>query len=437
MGKIAVIGGGLAGLSSAVLLSEAGYQVELFEAAPKLGGRAYSFHDSLTNDIIDNGQHIMMGCYTETLRFLKLTQSLNRISVNKNLKINFLSREKGLLKLEAKSGFYPVNLLLGLLGFKMLDWKERLEILKVFSRLFFIKPGLSSNLTVFQWLKKERQSDKTIKSFWEILVAGALNTEINIASAEIFISMLKTIFLTGNKAAAIIIPKTGLSELFCENALDFIIKHGGKVHLSMPVSSLETQDNRIMKIVLKNSTRDDFDFIISAVPFYALNKILQRESCFASINDTLRTSPILSAHLWLKENNFAEEFYGLIDSPVHWVFNHDSYITIVISSADKLIQKSKEEILRLMLAELEAFFSFFRKENVYHSIVIKEKRATFVPDIDSPGRRAGINLNITNLVVSGDWTNTGLPATIESAILSGRLAFNEIVRIFGTETERV
>jgi len=129
MKKIIIIGGGFAGLSSATFIANSGHKVELIEASPKLGGRAYSFKDDETGSVIDNGQHILMGCYKETLRFLKLIGADKNFSFQGRLKVNFLNDSGKLFRLEATQLFYPLNLLFGLLNFEALSFINRLLLL--------------------------------------------------------------------------------------------------------------------------------------------------------------------------------------------------------------------------------------------------------------------------------------------------------------------
>lgn len=417
--KCAIIGGGLAGLSAAVYLAQADLQVELFEGSPKLGGRAYSFTEKTTGHIIDNGQHIMMGCYNETLKFLRLIGALEKLSFQESLSVNFVDKSLGLAPLKTSKHFYPVNLISGLLSYKALKFSERLEILRLFAKLLFRNPADLEGLTVLEWLKKEKQSTRTIAAFWEILSTGTLNADIHKASASIFAPILKEMFLKGSRAASIILPGTGLSELFCEDSQRFIQSHGGSISLSEPVKSLEIQDCKVSKLILEEREVTGFDFVISAVPYYSFSRIFPEEFVKTLQMDGITYSSILSLNIWIKENPFNEKFYGLIDSPVHWVFNHNKFITIVISNAYEIIEKSREDLEDLIFSELEKFFPQFKRKSVLGTKLIKEKRATFVPDSHIMKKRPPAVSSIRNLFLSGDWTATGLPATIEGAVKSG------------------
>lgn len=419
MKNILVIGGGFAGLSAAAYLSKSGYKVKLFEASPKLGGRAYSFSDEATGDIIDNGQHIMMGCYHETLNFLRMTNSLNNVSIQKNLRVVYAHSSKGLMSLSASSGIYPINLLIGFLKFKALSLVERISIVKLFLRLKFNSNNDFNKISVKQWLEREGQSQNAIRSFWEILTVGALNTSSEKASALMFTSILNQIFLKDSHSASIIIPATGLSEMYCTGAAEYIRSTGGDICLSSGVERINIENDNVTAVIVNDREYKDFDYIISAVPFFAVNKMFSSD--LVPI-EHFTPSSILSVHIWLKNNPFTEEFYGLIDSEVHWIFNHKNYITIVISNADKFMLMIREDICKMIVQEIKRYFSFFSDEMIMSYKIIKEKRATFIPDDNISQHRPHTITRINNLFLAGDWVKTGLPATIESAVKSGRLA---------------
>ncbi|MCX6170935.1 MAG: hydroxysqualene dehydroxylase HpnE [Ignavibacteriales bacterium] len=426
MKRVIVFGGGFAGLSTSVYLAENNFEVTLLEASPKLGGRAYSLLNDSQNDIFDNGQHILMGCYEETIAFLKKINSLDKLEIQKSLSIPFVKRGGSIHRLDSKKYFYPLNLLYGIMNYKALSVKERLKVIDFFLDLLCCYSCDLKDKTVSEWLKCKNQSDNSIKAFWEILVVGAFNTTVEKASAEIFAEILKRIFLTGNNSAAILLPKAGLTQLYIEDSIKFITNRKAKINLSEKVIKIILEGNKITGIVTDRNTYNEFDFVISAVPAYALEKIDFLSNQKIEFPG-LEYSPIVNVHLWLKENPFNEKFYGLIDSKIHWVFNHGKHISLTASSADILTKMENEKIVDEFISELERYFPIFHREIILDSKFIKEKRATFVPDIVSNELRKNFFLSFENLFFAGDWINTGLPSTIESAVLSGRLAAGNVI----------
>ena len=419
MKKIVIIGGGFAGLSSASFLSNSGFKVELLEASPKLGGRAYSFVDNETAAVIDNGQHILMGCYYETLNFLKLIGSEEKLSKQSHLSVNFVKQHFELCPLLVSSAFFPFNLLSAVFNYSAVSFYEKLLFIKFFTKIYLYVEKDLKKLTVFEWLIKEKQTTNLIKSFWEILAVSALNTDIKKASANIFASVLKRIFFRGNAASVIILPSLGLSETYCDNALSFINGNNGNISLSESVIKLTFQENVIKEIITSKRVITDFDYLISTLPLYALKKVINGNNCFPDFE--LEYSSILTVHLFLKENRFENTFYGLIDSPVQWVFNKGSHLTVVISNADKFIDASNEEIINLILSELKKYI-LLESSDLTKYRIIKEKRAGFVPSNNILDKRPSAYTPYKNFFLAGDWTATGLPATIESAVKSGRIA---------------
>lgn len=425
MKKVIVVGGGLSGLSTAVFLANKGIKSHLIEASPKLGGRTYSFNEDDFQTEIDNGQHILMGCYNYTFDFLKTIDALDRVEFQKNLNVNFVNHKGEINKLSGDKLFYPFNLLIGILSYKALSIKERILILNFFLKILITKPNIYRNFTTLELLKKFNQTENSIKSFWEIIHVGTLNTELKLSSAELFVRILKTIFFTGNHSTKIVLPKFGLSKVFIENAVSFLERNGSEISLSERVTDFEINEGSIKKVVTNKREIVNFDKVVLSVPQFALNKF---DSITESLNIDfeLKYSPILSVHIWLNENPFNEKFYGLIDSDIHWIFNHNKHVTLVTSSAERFMNLSEDEISEKFIKELETRFSDFNKNKIIGLKIIKEKRATFIPSVETEEKRLNLKRRFGNLIISGDWTNTELPSTIEGAIKSGFLAASEI-----------
>lgn len=427
MKKILVIGGGFAGLTSSVFLSNKNFKVTLLESSPKFGGRAYSILNTKQKSFYDNGQHIMMGCYKDTLDFLSIINSRDLLDIPSSLSINFVKRGGELALLKASQYHYPFNLVKAILNFKGLRTKSRIKIIDFFLDLLCCYSCDLKNKTVIMWLKEKKQTEESIKYFWEILVVGALNTTIEKASALIFAEILKRIFFDGNQSATIVISKVGLTELYVEPSIKFLTEKGSELKLSEKVTKFETDGNKIVRVLTEKNIYENFDYIVSAIPTYALSRILENSKIKSLPIPNLEYSPILNVHLWLENNPFTEAFYGLLGSHIHWIFNRGDHISITISSAESLMNCSDEEILDLIYSDLEIFFPIFKPSLVKDFKVIKEKRATFIPDISSVYNREEINSPFDNLLLAGDWTNSFLPATIESAVLSAKQVLDKIL----------
>ncbi|MFO7525946.1 MAG: FAD-dependent oxidoreductase, partial [Ignavibacteriaceae bacterium] len=220
------------------------------------------------------------------------------------------------------------------------------------------------------------------------------------------------------------LPKSGLSETYCNQAEFFIQKRDGKINTSHTVNGFKIEDHRITEVYTDSGIISDFDFVVSAIPLYALEKIIP-VSYLDKIPE-LKYSSILTVHIWLKDNPLRENFYGLINSPLHWIFNKKTHLTLVISDADYLIDQTKDEILSLVSIELKNFAGI-NEDQITDFQVIKEKRATFIPSENINNLRPTVRTGLKNLFVAGDWIDTGLPSTIESAVKSGRMAAEAIL----------
>lgn len=429
MKHVIVVGGGLAGLSTAVYLSEKNIKVTLLEASPKLGGRTYSLKNENQNDIYDNGQHLMMGCYDETLSLLKELGSYEKVELQKQMAITFVEEGGIQTKLKAPRIFYPLNLLLAILKYKTLSLKDRFRIIDFIMDLGCCADEDLKNLTVIEWLLQKDQNDETIKKLWEILIVGTMNTTPEKASAQVFDEVLREVFLGGSRASKIVLPKVGLSELFTIPAEKFLESKKCIIKTSEKVENVTLQNDKIVVIKTNKSIYENFDAVVFAIPPYSFDKISFLDSLgkitshrFQLFVGEFKYSSILNIHLWLKENPFTEKFYGLIESEIHWLFNHGKHISLTVSSADALCEMENEMILEDFYSELKIYFPIFKKELVTEWKIIKEKRATFVPDCASNELRKSITSPFPNMFFAGDWTDTELPATIEGAVLSGRLA---------------
>ncbi len=418
MKKILIIGGGLSGLSSAVFLSNYGYQIELIEASPKLGGKTYSFN--FNGSIVDNGQHILMECYSNTLEYIDLIGSRKLFDFQESLSITSVDANGNTYKLKTPKYAYPLNHLIGFLRYKLFTLRERVVIIRLLLKIKFMDNNAAKNKTLYEFLVEQNQSDRTIALFWDNLVVSAMNTKIEMASAEMFIRMVKIIFFTNKRSANIVIPKTDLSSGFVKPAQNVIVDKEGKISTSERVISFSVEQEKIVTVETTKRTISDFDIVISALPVYGLSRITLKNGEIKFKLPTLKYSPIVSVHVWLDVNPFTEKMIGLVGGEFDWLFNHGDYITLIKSSAEKLSAIQNNEVIKIVFSELKKYFAIFTNREIKDYVVLKEMRATFISDLDSIEQRNSIFNTYSNLFLAGDWTNTGLPATIEGAIKSGK-----------------
>ncbi len=438
---VLIIGGGVAGLSAAVECSDQGLSVLIVEQKPRLGGRTYSFIHQETGDEVDNGQHLLMGCYHSTLKFLQLINRFDQVEIQKNLSITFRRSNHGASTLFAVHLPAPLNVLVGLLRLNTLTISERLSLLRVGLELIIKNPDTNKHLqtiSVAQWLDEMKQPSANKKYLWDIIAIGALNDVPDKISAALFVTVLQSVFFGKRMNSSIVIPKSGLSSVLVDGAVEFIQQHNGKLLLNTSVTKIKYLNSTIQKIYLDNDEVISPKAVISAVPYFDISKLFVNPEIIGLKNlDKFISSPIISIHLWFDVHFMDEEFVALIDSPIHWVFNKTKihgknntrlmYLALVISGAHDLIDVDKEQLVQLAYKELQRFYPTASVASIVHSMVIKEKRATFSPMVGVEQYRPSHTTSINNLFLAGDWTDTKLPATIEGAVQSG-FACSELVK---------
>ena len=228
-GRVVIIGGGFAGLTAGVRLSQRGFEVLVLERRNHLGGRAYSFIDSKTGDVVDNGQHLFMGCYHHTISFLKTIGRLDRLKFQARPRVDFLDRTQGFTSFDCPPLPAPLNVLAGLVRMKGLSAGDKLRALNV-GRAIKSNGRLSpDSLTVDQWLGELGQSERIRKRFWNPMVIATLNQSPDIASARMLKVVLKEAFGGDSNSANIGISRVGLSDLYTDGASDFIKSTGGDI----------------------------------------------------------------------------------------------------------------------------------------------------------------------------------------------------------------
>ncbi len=430
---VLIIGGGVAGLAAAVDCSSNGLSVMLVEQKPRLGGRTYSIIHPETGDEVDNGQHLMMGCYRSTVKFLSMIGSLDLVSIQKNLSITFRRSGLGATTLSAVALPAPFNVLIGLLRLKTITISERLSLLRIGFELIIKNPDTNKHLqsmTVTQWLDEMNQPTANRKFLWEIIAIGALNDIPDKISAALFVKVLKSAFFGKRINSSIIIPKKGLSTLLIDRAEQYILNHGGTILTNTPVKKISVDYTTILSVELEPGVIIKPKTIICAVPYFDIPKIfpLPKNIGIPHIEKFI-SSPIISIHLWFDVHFMDEEFVAFIDSPIHWAFNKSKiygkenerlmYLALVISGAHDHIEEDKEQLVKMAHTELQRFYPTSAAALIVHSLIIKEKRATFSPRVGLEQFRPTNTTPITHLFLAGDWTDTKLPATIEGAIQSG------------------
>jgi len=438
---VVVIGAGFAGLSAAVALAERGVRVTVLEGKPALGGRAYSFTDPDTGDFVDNGQHVLMGCYGETLDFLKRIGAYDELVFQDDLKIEMLAGpgQSAVLKTARLPG--PLHMTAALFGYRHLTIADRLSVMRGGLRMLAMRRFSDDELrrlTVVQLMDRLGQSERARRCFWYPLSIATLNDEPDSSSAQQLVEVLKRAFFSRRRRdSAFVYSRVGLTDLYCTGATRLIERAGGTVlsHSIVEMLELGAQGN-VASVRLRDGRRIDASNFISAVPAPQLLRFLPENAIadpFFARFTGLSSSPIICVHVWLDREVTNSAFIGFIGTTTQWLFNkrqifaqrgeaHPGYLSFVISGARKLVDRSNQEILDIVINDLHAMIPASREAKVVKSLVLKEKNATIAPDLRSLELRPTAKTPIANFFLAGDWIQTQLPATIESAVISGRAA---------------
>ena len=439
--KVVVLGAGYAGLACAAELVARGHEVTLLEARALLGGRAHSFVDPKTGLVLDNGQHILMGCYHETLALLRNLGVFGRLITPARLHVPYLSA-RGASSLTATAPA-PLHLLSALLHFRELGFRDKLAAVRLALRL---RAGQNPrpDETVAAWLARWRQTPDVVRALWEPLCLAALNEPVASGSASLFATVIRRTFLAGAADSTIYLSRVGLSELFGGEVETLLEMCGGCLRVQAPVAALGFDGPRVAEIRLADGAALQPEAVVSALPWHVLRGLLPAESKLAGACRELGEAPIVSLHLWMDRVVLDEPFIGFLDSPLHWLFSRDliqgrtpghpgHVVTAVISGAREMLEVGAAELEELTLREMRRFLPAAREAAVLHRMVYKARSATFAATPGGETLRPGPVTPWSNLWLAGDWTDTGLPATIEGAILSGRRA---AAAVDATETKK-
>lgn len=434
--SVTIIGAGIAGLSTAVFLTEKGFEVTILESSPKAGGRAYSFFDPERKMFFDNGQHILAGWYENTFEYLKIIDSFKLLNFQKTLEVNFINTKREIFKLKCTDDDPPMNLVKGLLKFKALNIIDKIYLKNINKILNSDENDFRIYSNTAELLKGIKQTSNLIKYFWEPLILAVFNTNPEKVATALFVNVMKTGFEEG-KDSNLVIPSVDLNTLLVNNTLKYFKEKNVTFKTGSKVISIDISD-KVNFIVTETGEKIVSDFYVTAVPFFTFKKLFD-EKIYSENNfeaDKLRSSAIVSVHIFLNEDipeamipDNSLGMTGLIGTTVQWIFlRNRRHISLVISGADEtgLTEKKSEEIFEICQSDLNKTIKDFDKLDISGYKVIKEKRATFIPDRDSENFRPDQKTKYSNLFIAGDWTDTGLPSTIESAVKSAKI-ISEII----------
>lgn len=424
MNPVVIVGAGLSGLSAGVALAAQRIPVVVLEQKAREGGRAFSFHDAATNTEVDNGQHVLIAGYTGTFTLLRTIGSLSLLDVQPLPRLVIHHPERGLRTLVLPPLPSPAHLLLGVLASNFFSGPGKREIVRAGASLLRVRPETLREMTVEAWLDRVGQSRETREMFWEPLAVAMMNERTSAAAASVFVRSMRTAFLGGWRNAALAVPRVGLSRLFAEPACRFITDHGGSVRRSSRVVATVTREGAAASVVLGDGRRVECSALVLAVPASVLPTVAPPEVSKTPALQAAASfpmSPIVSIHLWFGHEWMPRPMVGVVGKTIEWIFRKNGYVSAVISAAHGPAAWTNERLTAVAVDDLRSVFGC-RIGPPLRSLVIRERRATvsLTPAVETA--RPDARTPLPNLFLAGDWTATGLPATIEGAVTSGMRA---------------
>jgi zeta-carotene desaturase len=422
MRKVLIAGGGLAGLSAAAALGSAGFEVDLFESRPFLGGRATSYAlpgaAGEEPETIDNCQHILLRCCVNLLDFYRRLGVRDRIRFYREFffvepggRISVLRRGRlpapfhftgSFWKMRCLSGADKLGIARGLMAIR----RERARRADL------------ERISMLDWLLQKRQTPRAIDRFWRQVLVSAVNEDLERMAAVHGFHVFWRGFLASPDAYEMGVSSVPLGELYSAGAWKAMSQV--RLHLRSAVEAVEAGG----MVVAGERVRGDFS--ICALPFERLESVGLPAPGFEH-------SPITGVHLWFDREITTLPHATLLDRTMQWMFNKDGgrYLQLVVSASRELTNLPRGEIIDIAMGDLRLYFSKVHEARLVKAHVVKEQRATFSAAPDTEALRAAAQSAGSGVFLAGDWTNTGWPATMEGAVRSGYRAAEEVTRAAG------
>jgi len=473
--RVAVVGAGVAGMTAAAELAARGMRVVLFEQRKALGGRASSFYDPRAGIQIDHGHHAVMGCCTNVLDLLHRADVMDCFQRERVL--NFVA-PGGRVHRFAPGRWLPapLHLLVGLWRLRLLLPGERLGVMRTMSRLAGRRLSeTESRRPIETWLRWQGESDRAIEQFWTPLLVSALSETLDRIAVAAARKVCRDGMLAARDAYELYLPTCSLHAIFHERMGDWLRRLGVEMRLPARVARVQQHPAaqpkrarmRAVGITLANGESLPFDFIILAVPWHSVRGLLPAEMLAwmpeLAVIHRYEPAPITAVHLWFDRPITPLPHAVLPGRMSQWLFRlpqsnrsipaaangrslvnnrqsadispaappaHDHY-QVLISAAYEAAAMPKERLVERVVGELHELGRDARDAQLQHRRVSTQLRAVFSPAAGLEPYRPGPDTAAENVVLAGDWTATGWPSTLESAVRSGRMAAERVLERLG------
>jgi squalene-associated FAD-dependent desaturase len=419
------------------MLGQRGFAVTIHEAKPRAGGRAGSFQDSAMGQLIDVCQHVSMGCCTNLAHFCRTVGVSHFLRPQEHLFFMTSDRKVSIFRADRLPA--PFHLARAFAGLHFLNWSEKCRL--VWGLACLRAASIADDPPFLPWLRRHGQTARTIDRFWGLVLVSALNETPDRIGLRYAQKVFVDGFLRHRRGFEVELPSVPLGRLYGQEMQNWFAQHGVRIVFGSGVRAFRMQDDRIAGIEMRDGSIVEADWYISAVPFDRLlgllpEAVVEREAIFRNLRN-LETSPITSVHVWYDRPVLKLPHVVLVDCIGQWVFDRgevtpgEHYLQVVVSASRDLRALGRDEIEAKVTAELARLFPAARLDAIRRVKAITEHAATFsaVPGVDH--WRPEHASPIVNLFLAGDWTATGWPATMESAVRSGYLVSEALLRRVG------
>ncbi len=440
-----VVGGGVAGITAATLLAEAGIMVRLIEKRPLLGGRASSYLDVQTGERVDECQHGTLRCCTH------LAALFTRLGISDQLRyfdsLTFIDGDGKLSNISSSWLPAPLHTSISFLIFKSLKLKDKTAIANGMLHMLRSpsKPDLD-NINTAQWFKATGQTERAISRFWRPILVSACNEEPEFISCRHSFKVFRDAFLANRNGFHFGVPTKPLASLYTEPTIKFIEDRGGCVQTRTTVVKLNAYENGINSLMLQGGESICADGYIVTLQCDLIDRIIPAEiiginpGYWEHLKD-ISLVPIMGVHLWFKETIDCPPALALLDRKMEWIFNRSllyksaenagTFLSLVVSASRNYEGIPKDEIVKTALQEIHEVLPDTASFQPTRTAVVRWPRATLSPRPGVDGYRPGTDCGADNLFIAGEWTNTGWPSTMEGAARSGYEAATALLTRWG------
>jgi zeta-carotene desaturase len=426
MPRIAVIGGGLAGLAAATALGGAGLEVDLYEARAFLGGRATSWPvGGEEAEMVDNCQHVLIRCCVNLLDLYQRLGVAHKVRFYREFRFIEPGGRTSLMKRGILPA--PAHFAGSFLKLKCLGLADKISIARAMNAIpgERRRPDLD-RISMLEWLREKRQTQRAIERYWRQVLVSAINEEPDRMAASHGFQVFWLGMIARADSYEMGVPDVPLRELYDERSLPANVR----LHHRSPIAAIEQANGEVAAIRVADRL-EQADYYISALPFERLKPLLPELPVQWS---AFGHSPITGIHLWFDRPIADVPHATLLDRTIQWFFNKSEgrYVQLVVSASRSLTEMPRNEIIELAVRELGEFFPIAKEARLEKAQVIKEVRATFSARPGLEALRPASVTGMRNFFLAGDWTRSGWPATMEGAVRSGYLAAEAVMEAAGT-----